>query len=133
MVANPTLAQNQAEPASKTLMTNARIFVLVEGNKIATIAESITPPVGATAIDAKGRTMTPGFIDAHVHISMQVDDREVSTIDEYYFAFVQGDKARKMLMRGFTTARDVGGNTFSLKRTIDEGRFPGHGSIPLAP
>ncbi|CAL8977700.1 Imidazolonepropionase [Propionicimonas sp. T2.31MG-18] len=119
------------------LITNACIFdgnsdtltapmsVLVEGDKITKIATTIRAPKGAMVIDATGRTLTPGFIDAHVHISMQVDFREVSAIDEYYFAFVQQDEALKMLMRGFTTARDTGGNTFSLKRAIDEGRFPG--------
>ena len=30
-----------------------------------------------------------------------------------------------MLMRGFSTVGDMAGNTFSLKRAIDEGRFPG--------
>lgn len=127
----------------ETIIINARIFdgksdkltepmsVLVEGDKIAKIAKSIAAPKDATVVDAKGRTMTPGFIDAHVHLSLQVDYREIPALDEYYYAFVQSDEARKMLLRGFTTARDMAGNTFSLKRVIDEGRYMGPRIYPF--
>ena len=37
----------------------------------------------------------------------------------------QGKSAGEMLMRGFTSGRDVGGNTFGLKRGIDEGHLVG--------
>lgn len=79
--ASSALAQ-VAEPKPTVLITNANIFdgksdqlaagmsVLVEGNKIATIAKSIKASSGATVIDAKGRTMTPGFIDSHSHIML---------------------------------------------------------------
>ena len=43
--------------------------VLIEGNKIAKISKTaLTPAAGATVIDAKGRTLMPGLIDAHTHI-----------------------------------------------------------------
>jgi imidazolonepropionase-like amidohydrolase len=76
------VAAEDAKPVARTLITNARIFdgksdkltegtsVLVEGGKITKIGKSITAPGGATVIDAKGRTMTPGFIDAHVHLTL---------------------------------------------------------------
>jgi len=82
--ANTALAAEKAEPVAKTLITNAKIFdgksdkltepmsVLVEGNKINKIAKTITAPAGATVIDAKGRTMTPGFIAAHEHLIGQM-------------------------------------------------------------
>lgn len=136
MFAAQAFAQ-QSAPKLQTLFTNARIFdgksdkltepmsVLVEGNTIDKIAKAITAPDGATVIDAKGRTLTPGFIDAHVHLSLQVNYREIPALDEYYYALVQADESRKMLLRGFTTARDMAGNTFSLKRVIDEGRYIG--------
>lgn len=66
MAANTALAAEEAKPMAKTLITNARTFdgksdkltesmsVLVEGNKIAKIAESIAAPKDATVIDAKG-------------------------------------------------------------------------------
>jgi adenine deaminase len=78
-----TVMAQDAKPQQSVLITNANIFdgksdklatgmsVLVEGNKIAKIAKSITAPAGATVIDAVGRTMTPGFIDMHAHIMFQ--------------------------------------------------------------
>jgi len=62
------------------LITNALIFdgksdhltppisVLIEGNKITQIAESIDAPAGVTIINTGGRTMSPGFIAAHEHL-----------------------------------------------------------------
>jgi adenine deaminase len=75
--ASTALAAEKAKPVAKTLITNVRIFdgesenltesmsVLVEGNKISKIAQSIPTPEGATVIDAKGKVLMPGLIDAH--------------------------------------------------------------------
>jgi len=41
--------------------------------------------------------------------------------------------ARDMLMRGFTSVRDMGGNTFGLKQAIDEGLVPGPRIYPSGP
>lgn len=131
--------QSYGQDAPSTiLITNANIFdgtdelvegkdVLIKGNKIEQIAKGIvvTQDANTTIIDAGGRTLTPGFIDAHVHLSLQVNYAELTSIDEYYFAFKQADEAEKMLLRGFTSVRDMGGNTFSLRRAIDEGLVAG--------
>lgn len=133
-IAPPLLAQDDA---ARTLFTNVSVFdgtnearienanVLIEGNLIKTVSTDPIEAEGATFVDGGGRTLMPGFIDAHVHLSLQVDYRELTGLDEYYFALVQADEAEKMLMRGFTTARDMSGNVFSLKRAIDEGRVLG--------
>ena len=47
------------------------------------------------------------------------------TADSNYTMLRQGKSAGEMLMRGFTSGRDVGGNTFGLKRSIDEGHLVG--------
>ena len=105
MLAGTLAAQGRPAP---TLIKGARIFdgafdrligpmdVLVEDGRIARIAASIPPPAGAVVIDAKGRTMTTGFIDAHVHLSLQVNHAEISSLDEDYFAFTQADEAQKL-------------------------------------
>ncbi|WP_306251718.1 amidohydrolase family protein [Parvularcula sp. IMCC14364] len=43
--------------------------ILIDGNRIDAIGPSteIKVPAGATVIDASGKTITPGFIDAHAH------------------------------------------------------------------
>jgi imidazolonepropionase-like amidohydrolase len=130
-------AQDPAKPS--VLITNARIFdgksdgltgpmsVLIEGNTIARIAPSIGTPAGATVIDAGGgRTLMPGLIDAHAH--MTISNLPLSllmTADSNYSMLRQGKAAGEMLMRGFTSVRDVGGPSFGLKRAIDEDYITG--------
>jgi len=133
-----TVAAQDAEPKHSVLITNANIFdgtnetletgmsVLVEGNKIAKIAKSIAAPPGATVIDAKGRTRMPGLADTHVHMAfVTLPAAQVMTgLPSYNHIYATVD-ARDMLMRGFTTVRDLGGNTFGLKQAIDDGLVPG--------
>ncbi|RJG05722.1 amidohydrolase family protein [Noviherbaspirillum cavernae] len=144
-----TAAAQSTQPSAPakpvTLITNARIFdgrsdaltapmsVLVDGNVIARIAPRIDAPAGATVIDAGGRTMTPGFIDAHYHMTLQLSPLLAIGSDEYYHAFNAVPMARSTLARGFTTVRDVSGNTFSLKRAIDRGLIVGPRIYPSGP
>lgn len=136
----------QGQPAAKILITNARIFdgksdkltesmsVLVEGDKITQIAKSITPPSGATVIDAKGRTLTPGFIFSHEHIMWQVSSLpEMMMQDDRYIAILSSKTARQYLERGVTTIRDVSGNSYGLKQAIDRGVVPGPRIYPSGP
>jgi imidazolonepropionase-like amidohydrolase len=135
----------QQPNATATLIQNVNIFdgrsdqlttgmsVLVEGNKIARIAKSITAPAGAMVIDAAGRTMTPGFIDAHAHIMFQMSVGEAANSDELYFGYVATQTASTYLTHGFTTIRDVSGNTFSLKKAIDRGIVAGPRIYPSGP
>jgi imidazolonepropionase-like amidohydrolase len=128
----------QGKTQSVIIITNAKIFdgkatilpepmsVRIDDNKITTIAKSIDIPEGATVIDAEGRTLTPGFIDAHVHLMLAgITYQKGITNDEYYWAFRGALSAKTYLMNGFTTVRDAGGNTFSLKMAIDEGLIEG--------
>lgn len=130
-LSNIMLAQNLI------LIKNARIFdgtsdklsqtqsVLIEDNLIKQIGSSINVPKSATVIDAKGKVLTPGFIDCHVHIMVQTNFLESVSADEYYVAYVAQKMADTLLMSGFTSIRDAGGNTFSLKKAIDKGLIKG--------
>jgi len=118
------------------LFTNARIVdgtaaergdpvsVLVEGGTIREVATSIAAR-SAEIVDLKGRTLMPGLIDAHVHVVAGVADlgRNAALPDSLVTvrALVI---MREMLMRGFTTVRDVGGANFGLKTAVEEGHFP---------
>jgi len=107
--------------------------LLVEDNKIAKIAQSIPVDEGASVIDAKGRTMTPGFIDAHSHLMFQMSFAEAFTSDEFFWAYVSTQTARTYLNNGFTTIREMAGNSFSLKKAIDRGIVEGPRIYPSGP
>jgi imidazolonepropionase-like amidohydrolase len=126
---------------SAVLFENVRVFdgrserlsgpqnVLVVGNTIESMsATEVTPPADAqlTRVDGGGRTLMPGLIDAHTHMAMSVLPLPVLlTADPNYTQIVQARAAGEMLLRGFTSARDLSGPTFGLKRAIDEVRIPG--------
>ncbi len=135
-----------AQPTPSVLITNARIFdgqneqliegmkVLVEGNKIAKIAKSIPAPRGGTVIDAKGKVLMPGLSDMHWHVMFNSPALPVAlSADIGYLTLLGAQSARDDLMRGFTTVRDVGGNSFAVKRAIDDGLIPGPRIYPSGP
>lgn len=124
-------------PSEVTLFREVNIFdgksdklaagmsVLVEGNKIAKIAKSINAPAGATVIDAKGRTMTPGLIDAHVHLFWNTSPAGMFNFPQDYLYALSLKEAEATLMRGYTGVRDISGPVLGIKKAIDEGLYPG--------
>src|ERR1700730_4683398 len=146
----PALAQYEAldlgpdEPAvpalpaaGVTLFQNVRIFdgknaalsapssVLVRGNIIERISAdpaATEAGAGVRVINANGRVLMPGLIDAHWHMFMAaVSPAILVTADPGYLNLLAARQAEATLMRGFTTIRDMGGPVFGLKRAIDEG------------
>ncbi len=85
------------------------------------MVETFLAPAGAEVIDAGGRTLIPGLIDAHVHLSIVLPPAKIIETDPGYVAALMQKGAERMLMRGFTTVRDMAGPVFGLKRAIDEG------------
>jgi len=139
-VLTATAAEPQAAPvAPEILFKNVRIFdgksaaltdptsVLVRGNTIAAIgAEVISVDSAATIIDGNGRTLMPGLIDAHTHIMFATLSQAAILTSDIGFVNVAATKAANdMLLRGFTSIRDLGGPVFGLKRGIDAGLVPG--------
>lgn len=103
--------------------------VLVQGEKISEIAAGqISPPEGATVIDGSGRTLMPGMIDNHTHLFMTGSSQAEMMAPDVTFEDLNAIAAREanlMLLRGFTSVRDVGGPVFELKRMIDKGEVIG--------
>lgn len=134
----PDPAAAPAPRDAAILVENVRIFngespelsapssVLVRGNIIAQISRDKITADGARVIDGGGRTLMPGLIDAHWHsMFVGVPVMVAVTQDAGYLNLVAGVEARKTLMRGFTTVRDLGGAVFGLKAAIDQGVIPG--------
>jgi imidazolonepropionase-like amidohydrolase len=103
--------------------------VLIEGNLIKTISTSSIPAnqnANTQIIDGKGKFLMPGLIDAHVHLTMESIPLQLAMVSDIgYINLVAADAAGKQLLRGFTTARDMGGASFSLKKAIDQGLVKG--------
>jgi imidazolonepropionase-like amidohydrolase len=90
-----------------------RVSVLVEGGRIARLAEaSEAPPEGARAIDLGGRTLLPGLIDAHAHVGVSFDKpvpaHGAEPLLPGTLAHQLAAELREVLRMGITTMRDVG-------------------------
>ena len=107
-------------------------IVVVAGKQIQSVGGQV--PSNATVIDLGDVTLLPGFIDAHTHLTMAFNPDysgerllELSrTIPEQ--AIRATENARKTLMAGFTTVRDVGSSHFldiGLRNSINAGVVPG--------
>ncbi len=125
--------------AAPIAFVNARVFdgrsealrgglkVVIEGNLI----KSVAPAADAGAadvqtIDCGGRALMPGLIDAHWHAMFAAAPLNVLlTADVGYINLVAAEEAKRTLMRGFTSVRDMSGPTFGLKRAIDGGIVAG--------
>lgn len=107
--------------------------IVLEGSRISRVGpdKRVSPPRGYTPINAKGWTVLPGLIDCHVHFGLgaEADVFGVLNRDDPARTLLKAAHfARLTLDAGFTTVRDLGfrgHDIFALKRTIDEGLFPG--------
>jgi imidazolonepropionase-like amidohydrolase len=72
----------------------------------------------------------PGLIDAHVHITLSAPFNVIDTMTREEVAIRSAKISEEMLMRGFTTIRDVAGNTLGLKKSIDNGYAKGPRILP---
>ncbi|GAM56553.1 aminopeptidase ypdF [Vibrio ishigakensis] len=104
--------------------------VLIEDNLITKIDADIDASQVDEVIDAKGGTVMPGLIDAHVHITLSAGFSELDAMTTNEMAIRSARISEEMLMRGFTSCRDVGGNTLGLKNAIDTGYANGPRIFP---
>ena len=103
--------------------------VLVDGERIVEVGldgAAVSAPDGVAVIDAGGRTLMPGLIDAHVHAAITTMDlgamarRPPSRIGIEAKAVLEG-----MLRRGFTTVRDAGGLDRGVQESLRAGLIAG--------
>ena len=117
--------------AQDLVIVNARILdgagtniergsIVIEDGRIVSVAAGTAAARGARVLDAAGRTVLPGFIDAHRHI-MRGDD-------ETWFREQSAPRMREFLEAGFTTLMSGGGpvpGILELERRIDAGDLVG--------
>lgn len=114
--------------------------VVVEGERIVAVHSGVLPgplPAGARVIDLGDRTLLPGLMDLHVHLTHQLEPGFVYravTDTPADAAFRAAANARKTLRAGFTTVRDVGSGGFvdvALAKAVEKGLVEGPRVVPV--
>jgi imidazolonepropionase-like amidohydrolase len=116
--------------AQDLLITNARILdvgtdiargsIVIEDGRIVSVAAGTAAAAGKPTLDAGGRTVLPGYIDAHRHI--------INGDTEQWFREQSVQRMQEFLDAGFTTLMSGGGpmpGIMELKRRIDSGELKG--------
>src|SRR6266498_1596563 len=105
--------------------------IVIEKNKIVAVENGFsTVSANDKSIDLKTKTVTPGWIDCHVHLEQGTNPNaylERFTLNPADYAFQSVVFAERTLMAGFTTVRDLGGTgvNISLRNAINKGLIKG--------
>ena len=140
-------AQAPEKPAAKVVVLKAaRMFdgksdrvtmpglVVISGGKIQAAGSAAPIPASAEVIELGDATLLPGFMDAHTHLSgMYTEDWNAGQLAELKKPIAEqalnaSVNARKTLLAGFTTVRDVGSNhsiDVGLRNSIRSGAILG--------
>ena len=125
--------------ARRLVVRNARLFdsvagvlraqttVVIEHDKIVAVTqEPLVVDDAAVSIDAAGRVVMPGLIDAHVHVVAASHDLVALAQQPPSLVSAQSSHIlRDMLLRGFTSVRDAAGADFGLQEAVERGLFEG--------
>ncbi len=116
--AQQTLINADAYIDVKRGKTIKNIAVLIDGNKIVEVGKQgkVKAEQGAKVIDLTGKTLVPGLMDMHVHLSSDAEDNFLAakgnSIPRQTVKAVKN--AKKTLMAGFTTVRNLGAKGYSV-------------------
>jgi imidazolonepropionase-like amidohydrolase len=109
-----------------------RMSILIKGDRIVGVEQGFVDKPGAEVVDLSTSTVLPGLIDAHVHLLIELGkgSQIVNAVTKNAFDhLLEGTvNARKTLMAGFTSVRDVGGYTpaiVALKKAVTAGEIAG--------
>src|SRR6266705_1958393 len=122
---------------SKSLIPNG--VVVVQGDKIVDVGSNVAVPSDAKVIDLGDMTLSPGFMDAHTHLTLDFtgnfNERRLKELQTNVseMTLMAISYARATLEAGFTTVRDLGSRFASspefvdvaLRNAINHGITPG--------
>ena len=122
------------DPASGTAQRNQ--VILISDGKIAQVGSQVTIPAGAKLVDLSNAWVLPGLIDAHTHITMDMENLDDVLIGSAYLRESSARRALRglwnaeaILKAGFTTVRDVGNDAnyaaVDIRRALANGWFIG--------
>jgi len=137
-----------AASASTVVVTAAHMIDVLAGKRVDDVQVTIVDgritavghrgdavPAGATRIDLGDRTLLPGLIDMHVHLTSDPHFSGYKSLEftDNFWTVVGVANARKTVEAGFTTVRNVGSANYddvALKQGIDNGYVPGPRIVP---
>ncbi len=108
---------------SKTLLQNA--VIIVQGDKIADVGANLEIPSDAKVVDLGDVTLSPGFMDAHTHLTLDFSGNfnELRMRELQMNVSEQAIKAtayaRATVEAGFTTVRDLGSRFIGSPEFVD--------------
>jgi imidazolonepropionase-like amidohydrolase len=121
-------AAHMVDVRSGALIDDA--VVLIAGERITAAGSRLAIPAGAKVIDLGNKTLLPGLIDMHTHLTGNPEDMGYSAIAiSVPRAALSGARnARRTLQAGFTTVRNAGAEGYAdigLRDAINDGDVPG--------
>ncbi len=108
---------------SKALVQNG--VVVVQGDKIVNVGSNLSVPDDARVIDLGGATLSPGFMDAHTHLTLdysgdfnkrRLNELDLNVSEQAIRATLY---ARATVEAGFTTVRDLGSRFVASREFVD--------------
>jgi len=108
---------------SKSLIPNG--VVVVQGDKIVDVGSNAAIPSDAKVIDLGDMTLSPGFMDAHTHLTLDFsgnfNERRLKELDLNISeqAIKATTYARATVEAGFTTVRDLGSRFVGSREFVD--------------
>jgi len=105
--------------------------VVIEDERIVEVTDRTVDYPNARVIDARGKTVMPGFIDCHVHVLASSANLGTNAGQPNILAAIRALPIMEaMLSRGFTSVRDAGGADWALMQAVETGLVPGPRIFP---
>lgn len=108
------------------------VTVVAEDGRFTAVEPGGEPPADAEVVETDGLTLLPGLIDLHSHLGI-VDVEQIGELPLAVVAARLFDNARRCLMSGHTTAREVAGADGGLRQAIEAGLVEGPRLFPSGP
>ncbi|HAU1199768.1 TPA: amidohydrolase family protein [Legionella pneumophila] len=100
--------------------------VMVQNDLISLVSQTPLQPLeGMRVIDVKGKTLMPGLIDAHAHVTGLTLSPKNIFYSEAEIFLAAATYLKNSLFYGFTTLREAGGADFRIAQLLDNKSIPG--------